>query len=477
MPLAPRTLRITYGSFTVGSSSVYQIHKKYREQIGYEASNVEFDFLVVGSSAAQFATRIAAVEAAFRTPRLDLAIANGSNTWLSLTHTTNTGFDSDPVVIKREDPADSHLTRIYTVRINFGMPADNVGTSGRRWHTVNVAFSPSRRRTVTITGVYTAIGGTLSRAQYNANIAAFAASVLTALGGTYELAEEPITQVNSTDRVINFTRIYDEVKFSQAGAVTDDARLVRQQLRVTRRRDAPGDSVPPSGQVRRLLTLDVSYSAWVDFDVSTDLEGLWDDTIKPWILTTVQSRLGLAAVAITMERPEWNYDDNQINASMTLLAATDLGIFSYSVTTEDDRLPGVVLTGVWLAPLSKYPYQGPETWRRTITIQAEVFGTSAPSSFKPRLGHGSGYRIMQHKIGHKPKRYGVEPNTIDVTELTETIVIEFFDTPSTITVGGGGRGGGDSAASGIQSADAEGLAQAVAGAQQSSPGGQQINIP
>lgn len=479
MPLSPRTLRITYGGLTVGSSSAYQIHRKYREQIGYEQSNVEFDFLVVGSNAAQFATRIGDVESTFRTPRLDLTVANGVNTWLSLTHTTNTGFDSDPVIIKREEIADTQLTRLYGVRINFGMPANNVGTSGRRWSTVNVAFSPSRRRTVTISGAYTAIGGTLARAGYNAAIAAYATSVLSALGGTYELAEEPTTEINSTDRVINFTRIYDEIIFSQGGA-TDSPSIVRQHLRIARRRDAPGDSPGPAGGVRRLLTIDVTYSCWVDKDVTQALEALWDDTIRPWIVTTVRDRLSLASVAITMERPEWHYDDNQINASMTLVGGTDLGILQYTCTVEDDRLPGVVLVPVWFPdPLAKYDYQGPETWRRTITCIARVFGLFAPSSFSPRLGHGGGFRIMQHKIAHTPVRLGLPPDEFDVTDINETVVIEFFHKPTTATVGGASN---QTSASAGDPAGAEALATAAADAVAGGPeggeaGGQQTNPP
>ena len=89
------------------------------------------------------------------------------------------------------------------------MPADNAPTVGIRESSVNIAYSPARKRQVTFTGVGTAISGTDARAQYESIISTYCTGILATFGGTYELGEEPLTQMDYEDKTISFTRVYD----------------------------------------------------------------------------------------------------------------------------------------------------------------------------------------------------------------------------------------------------------------------------
>ncbi|HBY62153.1 MAG TPA: hypothetical protein DEH78_20225, partial [Solibacterales bacterium] len=168
MPIT-RDLVIVYGSTTVGGSTARQIDGYHIVgPKGYASAAVEFSFITTAASQSALATECNTLEAAFRQPRQNLTITLGGNTILSLSHSGNTGFDASPSIIKAGDPADTGLSRHYTVRIDFGMPADNVSTSFRRDSSVTVEYSAARRRRVTISGTYTAnTDGTTAYAQYN----------------------------------------------------------------------------------------------------------------------------------------------------------------------------------------------------------------------------------------------------------------------------------------------------------------------
>ncbi len=433
-PAVARELSVSYGGFVVGGTTDRLLDSQTLNEKGYITSSVEFVFLIQKDDEADFASEISAVEAAFRAPRQDLVITQGAVTTLSLLHGSSSGFDSDPRVIKREDIGNTGRSRRYTVRIEFGMPADNVAVSGLRNSTVNVAFTPARRRTVTFSGTTTAIGGTDARAKHDALIDAFVASRLTAFGGTYELAEEPTTTENSTIKTMEFSRVYEEIIFNQV-SLLDDPEIVRQTLSMRRRKVAPGDS--PGAN--RLIEIDVSYSCWLDKEITQALVKKWDDAIKPFILQEVSSQLGFAFIAVTDESPDFDFVENRITATMVIMASDGSKIIEDRITTKDTQLPGAVVVPAWTGdPLQKYLYQGPETRQRTITRVVKVLGHIEPSP--PLKGGGGGpftsdlvAIVIQDEVEHTKLTMGLSPDQFDITEVTAVRTLEFFKPITTKT--------------------------------------------
>lgn len=391
-----------YAAFPVGGTSSRKLDAISTHDSGFERSSFEMTFVIAKTTEALFAAEVAAVEAVFRMPRHDLIVTQGTNSILSWRHTTNTGFDSEPQIVKREDVAQTGRSRRYVVRILVGMPANNVGAAagvdGQRDVQVNVYYSPARKRRITFSGTYTGVptSGT-ARAKYEAQIAAYCAAALSSLGvSTSELAEEPVTNHNSTNKTISFTRVYDELIYSEAGSASD-AQIVRQSFRVARNRIGPGDT--PTAN--RLVELTASYDAWLDKDQTQDLRGKYS-SIRTWMVQQAQTTLGGGQVALVSDHPDFDYVENKISSTMTLVGVSQGGVIENRVTHEDFDETGVVLVPVWDAgkPYSRYVYNGPAKKTRIVTMTYRVLGGAGSGSSEPAAAAQVGLNVSLLGVGN-----------------------------------------------------------------------------
>jgi hypothetical protein len=411
MPVS-RELTVTYGGVAFGGSSARQIDSWTVVEKDYTTAVFEFSFITSASSAAAFATECTTVEDAFRKPRQDLTVVQGASTLLSLKQSDNTGFDANPSIVKQGDMADTGRSRFYHVRIEFGLPANNLSLDFRRFSTVNVDYSPERQRTVTITGTYTANstnGTTGSFATYLANAPTYFTSVLTGIdnAATWEKIGEPQVERNETDKVTNFTVVYKEIIYKQSSAGLDDSGLVDPTFVITRNRIGPGDSesssigfgsgsvsgatdfsggeghatvvgVPPGTQTGstniRPTVMTVNYTTGIDQTVIKGLENMldkWTNTIRPFIISQVAVAAG-GGVIIMEESP--NFGDlykNQFSASMTLHNYSST-IISQRITVSDQTNEGKTLRYVWDGDAySYYEYTAGKVRLKTITEERE----------------------------------------------------------------------------------------------------------
>jgi len=390
MPAVDRELAITYSTLTIGGTTDRLIDGYIRITKSYETSSVEFDFVISASTEAAFATEIASVEAIFRTPFKNLLIEQGSNTILSLSHSGNTGFNTKPTIMKMEDLKDTGRSRRYTVRIDCEMPANNAPTTGILDSQVNVAYSPARKRTVTISGAATAIVGDDARTKYEAIISSFCASILTSLGGTYELGDEPNTETDYENKTLRFTRVFDELIYSQAGT-TDDSRIVRQSLKISRSQIGPGDTVNSGAE--RLVNLSCVYSAWIDKDVTQDLRGVWS-SIKSWVYDQIKTTFASGAIAITESAPDYDYDENQITIQIAAVGSTGSSLLEHKQTVQVKTMEGKILVPAWTGnAMSKYLYQGPKTVRRTTTTTQRTLMSASQGNSSGGSGGGGSFSV------------------------------------------------------------------------------------
>lgn len=434
MPAVDRELAITYGAISIGGTTDRLIDGYVRIEKAFATASVEFDFVISATTEAAFATEISAVEDAFRIPFKDLLVEQGSSTILDLKPSTDTGLNTQPVIMKSEDIKNTGRSRKYTVRIDCEMPADNAPTTGIRESLVNVAYSPSRRRTVTISGVGTAISGTNARAKYEAIIAAFCTSILTSLGGSYELAEEPITESDYEDKTIRFSRIHDEIIFTQAG-YGNHASIVRQEINITRSQVGPGDSGGPT--VERLVNLACSYSAWIDNTLDSDLRGIWK-SIKNWVYTQIRLTFASGSIAIVESSPSYDFDNNRITVSIQAVGSTGSILIEYRETSKFSMMSGIVLVPVWSGNMwDKYAYQGPRQIKKTTTVVKRlldqggivpVSATMASDYEVSRFGIGGGMSWIPVSLDETSTRLviGTDNETINVMDLTTVKVEEGF---------------------------------------------------
>lgn len=465
-PLA-RQLSVSYGATTVGGANEANLHLDgpHRVTRSWNHASVEFECVVTGTSEPDFAAKCVALESAFSDPDHALIVAQGAQVLLAYAAAPKDWCR--PTIVKRGDPADSGRSRRYTLRVDVDPAATQFPTPGLREVTVDVAYSPARRRTVTISGVWTAIDGTGSRAAYEAGVEAFATAALGDIGGTYELADEPTTAQDRPDHLLAFRRVYLERLWSEGGAALDDPDIVRQSAVFRRRRTAPGDSLsgtdtgqgqplddaggtstpPATASVKRPTTVDVTYSVWIDTGV-TDLVAKWD-AIRDWLMGVVASDFGLGAHALTEESPSLDYDENRISASLVVVGMEGGDTLEQAITVQTSAQEDQVVVPAWTGdPYSAYAYDGPRVLTRTVSMRAIVLGSVKEEDARARLkshwqggtsgidgAAGGGWTRGTTQVSTTPKRMGMLGHEMDVTEVQGTITRRFF---KRVTGGGGG---------------------------------------
>ncbi len=407
-----RELSITYGSLTVYPDAGPEGGDQYRVTENFDSFILEFAFLVTGTDASSFAAACSAARTAFRKPFQALTMSHGGVTLYSFSHTGNTGLEIKSEILKEDSFANSFLLRRFRVRITAGLPADNVTTAGLREYSVSVGYSPARRRLVTISGVFTANASTQSRAAYEGAIATLASAVKSQLSITaWELTDESPTAQSYNDQTLSFSRSYHEILYGQGGS-GDDAAIVEQQLRITRRqmseRNAPSSvSIPVAGlkgqtsdggikahggRALPLLEVSATYECWIDFGSLSGvsaLNGKWT-SIRSFVLGQMTLLSGGGSYAVTSEDVSVSPDDNRISANLTIAIAPASGVLRREFSVEVTKEAGYLLVPGWNGnSLGRFVYQGPRRFTATYRMVEELAG-GGTSITAPTGGESSG---------------------------------------------------------------------------------------
>ncbi len=420
MPVT-RELTVTYAGETFGGSTARQITGYVIHEEEYDSGYFEFEIVTTAASEDAFVSEVNAIRDAFRKPRQDLVVILGSTTILSRKHSDNTALDTFPRIIKDGDPADTGRSRHFRLRVEYGLPADNVGTGFRRWSTVNVEYSPSRQRTVTITGVYTATTtGTGSFEQYLDQIKAYVSSVTLGIdpSATWEVVGEPQVERNETNKVTTFTVVAREILHDQSEGTLNDEAIVDPVMHVYRMRIAPGDSVRggfsfsgigggewrlnygPLGRVGSTATLEpatlttggagavsvverptvlrITYSCGVDKEKTKNLSALWENKIRPFLFSEARS-LAKTGVVCVRENPGINAYANRIDAEMEFISYRST-VLEQKITVRDHTQFGRRLRPLTTAnPYDYYEYPGPAIRQRVVVIELkQIVGSDGP---------------------------------------------------------------------------------------------------
>lgn len=425
--VAPREMTVTYAGVSFGGSTARQIRDYTVKEADYETLAFEFTFITSAATDAAFNTEIAAVEAAFVKPRQDLTVVQNGTTFISWLQSDNTGLDATPRIVKRGAKGDTGLSRSYTVRIEFGRPADNLSQDFRRHSTVHVDISPENVKRVRIEGTYTAEVGddeTAAYAQYVEKIAGYATTVLTTIdsNATWEALGQPDINYYETNKVCNFNIEYGEIIHNQRTGTLDDADIKDPVLHFMRERVAPGDSTaggvapagtsgvghggagagldrptvfetPTSGStpgssstLERPTVIRLSYSCGIDAARTKNLRTKWQGTIRPFLIA--QARV-YAGTGVVLVREEPNFGDvykNRFSAEMEFLAFKSTVIYQ-RITWKDSTSYGRQLDPVFSKdPLEYYEWPGPVV--RLLTVNEEwheIVSSADPKQFVDRL--------------------------------------------------------------------------------------------
>lgn len=374
------TLKLTWGSFVVGGTTERLLVGIHRLSRTFDAWELTCDVLVRGTSDSTFAANCAEMESEFSKRRLSILFEVGSSTvhTFNPSGSVNTGLNSYARIDKAGTPgADTVRSRLYTITVGCELPATD--TSGRRDATITVEYDPAERRMVTINGTWTAVTTSNATAQYAAQIEAYCTSTLGALlpSATFERVAQQ-TRRDDQDKVLTFSRTYSEVIRNQSVGTLDNASIKAPTLAFARSIDQPGDS--GGGGVKRLETITAQFSCWLDKTASLDVQALYTDTVRPFIVSEFESAFSPSQYAILSESPTHIPFTNQLTVTVAFAAAIDpTDVIESVVTNRIVEASEVRLTGAWVGKLfAKYVDHGIGTRRRFGIRAVRVLGSIKP---------------------------------------------------------------------------------------------------
>jgi hypothetical protein len=268
---------------------------------------------------------------------------------------------------------------------------------------------------VTISATYTAGGGADATANADSGFQTYADSVLTALGGNYEIVGEG-DERGETDKELVRTHRYQEVLYKQAGAATllSDS-IIQQEMAVSIGRATRRVGVGV-GNVEFPRTGSVRYSAFI----SASAASAWSttrDAIVSLIDEEVASRLSSLGGGSAIKRSinvELSRDTRRVSASVDLWVVTSTAYLDYTITTRVSIDPGVVLLPVWTGSgLSRYRYDGPRQITATTTeVIVQPWGAQPPPLTADDV-RGLGGRLQPPPAGRDGQWVQVGPQTYE----------------------------------------------------------------
>jgi hypothetical protein len=329
---------------------------------------------------------------------VSLALSTNA-TFVSVTHAGTLAFNADCSIAKRGSEDDTALSRRYAIEVAFDLAYTESGKNGRHASKVQVLETDARRKRLVLSGAFTALGSNTAFEQYLASIDTYAASIQTALGGTWEGPFDVKADLddnyaaaagNKLGRLLTYSRTYEELIYNQSKGTLDDVRLRRQVLEISKALEAPGDYGPGGTPVLRLQRGTVKYAAAVDKTQTQDLKGIYESTVKPFLIDEAAKAFGTNAMALVFHEPTLDRAQNRIACSMQVLAASSSGLIQSTIVTRDEDDAGKTLVAVWDDdPYSKEEFQGPKTLRRTVTQTYTVLGPPSGAAATSTSRQGS----------------------------------------------------------------------------------------
>jgi hypothetical protein len=457
MTFVTRDLSIAYGGVTIGAASQVYIPDGYFSLTrDYPTGRLEFDVVCRGATHAALQTSVDALVVAFRKIRQDTTVTINSQTVISWSHSSNTGMNSRASLVKAGGQADTALARSYHCVIEVDLPADLSGVSGRQSSSVRVSAGPNSIRTTTITATYTALSSNSATAQMLANINTYAGAVKTAVGITaWERTSRDYTY-DDQNKTVTVSDEYLEIKVNQSSAGLDHAAIKQPSLTISRRTFGPGDFRAVPDNVRRLAEVTASFSCQVDVDETLDLDSLWRDTVKPYMVDqTLAAFDGNANASLDSQSPLQEQYGNTLGAEL-VFSVVDAG----SLVRQEWRYSISVATGrglraVWDGdPLAKEEFQGPASIVETQTLTREVASGATAGGIVPltpgvnsgiSTGLFSSFLAGEIKSGGSggalkasvpvygqvvlPSTRGHDGYTIDTTNTVTTRTVEYYRRP------------------------------------------------
>lgn len=328
---------ITYGAQSVGgASSTYLLDGPYTIDRSVARLRLGFDVVVVASSFEELQSLAATLEDNLSKRDQSVSIDIAGNAW-DYTFGTSILNSSCTITKTGSRERDRGFSRGYTCVIEGDLPATD--QDGLRELEVHVATSPSRQRTVTMRGIYSAMGGDSASTVYAAEFDARAAAILTSIdsGATWELVQEESSR-DRLDHLTQFQRAYLEILLAQVSATTDDPAIVDHRVSFTDYSQHPGDSQQGAHRLRKVTA---TYDCAIDSTVTKDLATAYNDSVMPHLIDLFVAHFSPRVYGIDERRASFDRSGNRISVSCQFTyqknGGTDTVEVTQSTTTRETR--------------------------------------------------------------------------------------------------------------------------------------------
>jgi hypothetical protein len=306
-------ISINYAGTLLGGDSDYQLIGPYVIDKSYTDLRIVADVLVSAEDQTTMDELSEALEDAFRQRLADsntivITVGNRSKTWRVGTHI----LEVEASIAKSGNPeTDYGSSRAYTVTIVAKLPADAEFDDGLQELEVLVQKTPSRQTVVTFRGAYTSTADGNALSSYSDKFDQIATNYTNLIkpGAVFDMVEEDYSldrQGSSgtpSPHACRFYRQYAEVITPQSQGIFDDPQIRDHNITFTDRSQFPGESDVTASRLRRVTG---TFGCAIDIDETQDLQAVYLDKIRPYLVDTFQAEFSPNVFA--MEEESVSYD-------------------------------------------------------------------------------------------------------------------------------------------------------------------------
>ena len=375
---APRSKSITYAALKVGEGTAYHLSGPHVFTREYSTLSLSFDVVIQAATPTALEALSVALETAYRTKNADLLVVIGGTTFVELSHSLSTGFNSRA----ESEATETHrtnLSRSYQCTVALELPADEAGKDFRDEASNVVETDESGIRTVSITATYTAGGGKTARENIEAptGFPALLAAILAELEGTSEdNSDAGRVTVDDENKRGQVEATYRELFFDQSTGLRDDPELAGITYDLAIRRNAERHLAGSNAAPLTIAT--ALFSSPVRVGQTQDLKLLVVFKILPYLTTLVKAQLdGIAEYIPGSEEWGVNPVKNTIEGAVSYSIAETTLLAATLRTRESET------TGTTLIPIAdgkkftKVRHKGPATRFREVTVFTRENGAVA----------------------------------------------------------------------------------------------------
>lgn len=378
---------VTYNGYTLPSVYGYFTYSENEVDMNFSCT-----FLIQKTTASTLVTECQSAEEKLTEKCKDMTLSFGGSSELTFSHSGNTGFSIHTHLTKLNNELCTETSRAYSFSANIQLPFTQTGYNARREASFNVNYLPTRQRLVNFSMLYTSTPGFSALTNYTTYGKTWAGTILSALGGNYELISESFNE-EQEQKIINASLTYKEILTNQSSSGINDTSLVDPQMSYgCSIEQQVGKGIITGIRATPIVRLQINYRTALDKDiVGSDLNTAYTQRVKPYMIAQVFATLGMNAYRgassgnYIVESESKNIDTTNYNISgnLVILAFSSTQIIAYSETINQVENPNITFKKLWDGmddTYNMYSTGKTRTIQRIVTIAQLGFEPAPPAA-------------------------------------------------------------------------------------------------